>query len=284
MTPTTGTTADGKGGLEPPGKETAAGPDDHGGQDPVVVAAAADRELEDDDDDNDAADDSGTPSDDDSFDDESDDADDGDASHGASPGKDNKNGDDQRGISSGSSDGAGSAIKDDAGVGKRRGNDDDEGDTPLVKDGEDGPGEPSSAPPVPSPPPPKRAKIAMPPAVPAALLDVDEYQLDEPAPSVVSDEATADAGAAPGDDVDSKIVTPNLILFGLHPLVREAPLRKMCERYGTVTSMTVRSAFANRYGHVGYETVGQAKAAYIALNGAKLLHKTLLVQPAAGGL
>jgi RNA recognition motif-containing protein len=68
-------------------------------------------------------------------------------------------------------------------------------------------------------------------------------------------------------------------LFGLHPLVKEPPLKKMCEKYGHVQQLGVRSAFASRYGHVEFGTVQQAKDAYKALNGAKLLQKPLLVQP-----
>jgi hypothetical protein len=157
--------------------------------------------------------------------------------------------------------------------------------------------------------PPKRAKIAIPPAIPSILLDVDEYKLDESPdapPSITtsttsseeSSTATATATATTTSDPTTssttttttttpmnadvdRINTPNLILFGLHPLVKEKPLQKLCEHYGTVTSMTVRSAFANRYGHVGYETIEQARTAYVALNGAKLFTKTILVQPAA---
>lgn len=116
------------------------------------------------------------------------------------------------------------------------------------------------------PPPPKKAKIAMPPPVASHLVDVDEYTLDEPPPV----DANQD---------DSKIDTPNIILFGLHPLVREPPLKKLCEHYGQIQAVSVRSAFASRYGHIEYASVEEAKAAYRALNGAKLLHKSILVQP-----
>jgi RNA recognition motif. (a.k.a. RRM, RBD, or RNP domain) len=116
------------------------------------------------------------------------------------------------------------------------------------------------------PPAPKKAKIAMPPAVASHLVDVDEYILDEPPP-------------ADSNQDDSKIDTPNIILFGLHPLVREPPLKKMCEHYGEIQSVSVRSAFASRYGHIEFASVQEAKAAYRALNGAKLLHKAILVQP-----
>lgn len=117
-------------------------------------------------------------------------------------------------------------------------------------------------------PAPKKAKIAMPPAVDSNLVNVEEYTLD-------------DDGATPSDNSqdDSKIETPSIILFGLHPLVREPPLRKLCEHYGEIQTMSVRSAFASRYGHVEFATVEQAKQAYRALNGAKLLHKAILVQP-----
>lgn len=116
------------------------------------------------------------------------------------------------------------------------------------------------------PPPPKKAKIAMPPPVASHLVDVDEYTLDEPLPTDSNQD-------------DSRIDTPNIILFGLHPLVREPPLKKLCENFGLVKAITVRSAFASRYGHIEYETVEEAKGAFRALNGAKLLHKALLVQP-----
>jgi RNA recognition motif. (a.k.a. RRM, RBD, or RNP domain) len=116
------------------------------------------------------------------------------------------------------------------------------------------------------PPPPKKAKIAMPPPVASNLVDVDEYTLDEPLPTDSNQD-------------DSRIDTPNIILFGLHPLVREPPLKKLCEHFGQVKTISVRSAFASRYGHVEFETVEEAKEAFRALNGAKLLHKALLVQP-----
>jgi RNA recognition motif. (a.k.a. RRM, RBD, or RNP domain) len=117
---------------------------------------------------------------------------------------------------------------------------------------------------------PKKAKIAMPPAVSSSLVDVDKYKLDAP---LSESEQPSD------DDVEKKITSPCLILFGLHPLIREAPLKKMCEDYGNVVNLTVRSAFANRYGHVEFETIEEARNCYKALNGAKLLHKAILVQP-----
>jgi RNA recognition motif. (a.k.a. RRM, RBD, or RNP domain) len=124
------------------------------------------------------------------------------------------------------------------------------------------------------PSPPKKAKIAiMSPAAAAAVAaackdDVDEYTLDAPPTSENTD--------------DAKIDSPNIILFGLHPLVKESPLRKMCEQYGTVQTIAVKSAFSSRYGHVEFATVDQAKKAYNALNGASLLQKQILVQPTKG--
>jgi RNA recognition motif. (a.k.a. RRM, RBD, or RNP domain) len=111
------------------------------------------------------------------------------------------------------------------------------------------------------PSPPKKAKIEM-------TDDVDEYTLDAPPATANTD--------------DSKIETPNIILFGLNPFVKESPLRKMCEHYGTVKTIAVKSTFASRYGHVEYATVEQAKKAYNALNGASLLQKQILVQPTKG--
>jgi RNA recognition motif-containing protein len=127
------------------------------------------------------------------------------------------------------------------------------------------------------PSPSKKAKIAttIPPAAAAAAAtmltndDVDEYTLDAPP----TRDNTTD---------DSKIDTPNIILFGLHPLIKESPLKKMCEHYGTVQTIAVKSAFASRYGHVEFATVDQAKKAYNALNGASLLQKQILVQPTKG--
>jgi hypothetical protein len=120
----------------------------------------------------------------------------------------------------------------------------------------------------------KKAKIAMPPSVEASLLDVEKYELD-PTP-----EGSSDEGKKEDDEtIANKITTPSLMLFGLHPLVKESPLQKLCETYGTVKDMSVRSAFASRYGHVEFETVEQARTCYKALNGAKLLHKAILVQP-----
>jgi hypothetical protein len=123
----------------------------------------------------------------------------------------------------------------------------------------------------PAPPPPnKKARIAMPPAVASSLLEVDEYTLDEPT-------------AAENTDAEDRIDTPSIILFGLHPLIREPPLKKMCEKYGQVKTIGVRSAFASRYGHVEYSSIEEARCAYKALNGAKLLHKAILVQPTKAG-
>lgn len=118
--------------------------------------------------------------------------------------------------------------------------------------------------------PPKKAKIAMPPAVSDSLVNVDKYELDAP---------LAEADQPSDEETKQKITAPCLILFGLHPLIREAPLKKMCEDFGTVVNLTVRSAFANRYGHVEFETVEEAQRCYQSLNGAKLLHKAILVQP-----
>lgn len=134
-------------------------------------------------------------------------------------------------------------------------------DNTTVSRSDDAKGEADTA----SPSPIKRAKIAHPPAVSSLLVDVEEYTLDAPPTAENTD--------------DARIDTPSLILFGLHPLVKEPPLRKMCEKYGEIISMGVRSAFASRYGHVEFASVEQAKDAYRALNGATLLHKPLLVQP-----
>jgi RNA recognition motif-containing protein len=117
---------------------------------------------------------------------------------------------------------------------------------------------------------PKKAKIAMPPSVSASLINVEKYELDTPLAQ--SDQVT-------DDDVEKKITSSCLMLFGLHPLIREPPLKKMLEEYGTILNFTVRSAFANRYGHVEFDTIEQAKKCYKALNGATLLHKLILVQP-----
>lgn len=116
---------------------------------------------------------------------------------------------------------------------------------------------------------PKKAKIAMPPKVSSSLMDVEKYKLEVPPPENNTNEA----------DVTKKITTANLMLFGLHPLIREGPLKKMLEDYGTVHAITVRSAFASRYGHVSFATVEEAQKCYVAIHGAKLLHKTFLVQP-----
>lgn len=118
-------------------------------------------------------------------------------------------------------------------------------------------------------PPPKKAKIAMPPAVSALQLNVEKYTLDAQPASDANKDAT------------TKIATPGLMVFGLHPLVKEDPLKKLCEDFGSpIQSFGVRSAFASRYCHLEYESVQQAQAAYTALNGAKLFQKALLVQPA----
>lgn len=116
---------------------------------------------------------------------------------------------------------------------------------------------------------PKKAKIAMPPSVSSSLMDVEKYKLEAPPPEDNTNEA----------DVTKKITTANLMLFGLHPLIREDPLKKMLEDYGTVQAITVRSAFASRYGHVSFDTVEEARKCYVAIHGAKLLHKAFLVQP-----
>ncbi len=116
---------------------------------------------------------------------------------------------------------------------------------------------------------PKKAKIAMPPKVSSSLMGAEKYKLEVPPPENNTNEA----------DVTKKITTPNLMLFGLHPLIREEPLKKMLEDYGTVHAITVRSAFASRYGHVSFATVEEAQKCYVAIHGAKLLHKTFLVQP-----
>mmetsp|Transcript_25709 Transcript_25709/g.70719 ORF Transcript_25709/g.70719 Transcript_25709/m.70719 type:complete len:253 (-) Transcript_25709:373-1131(-) len=118
---------------------------------------------------------------------------------------------------------------------------------------------------------PKRAKIAMPPSCASSLTNVEKYTLESPPPP----DNTNDADAA------KKITSPNLMLFGLHPLIKAPPLEKMLEDYGTVVAVTVRSAFASRYGHVTFQTVEEAQKCYSAIHGAKLLHKTFMVQPGA---
>mmetsp|Transcript_25484 Transcript_25484/g.60292 ORF Transcript_25484/g.60292 Transcript_25484/m.60292 type:complete len:224 (-) Transcript_25484:1275-1946(-) len=126
-------------------------------------------------------------------------------------------------------------------------------------------------------PPVKRAKIAMPPAVAPSLLDVDEYQIE-----MGDDEDIIEKQKKQNEDDISdgkKITNPSLILFGLHPLIKEGPLKKTLETYGSVTSITVRSAFASRYGSVTYETTEEAQSAYKALNGFSIFHKKMLVQP-----
>jgi len=116
---------------------------------------------------------------------------------------------------------------------------------------------------------PKKAKIARPPPVASSLMDVEKYKLEAPPPDDNTNEL----------DATVKITTANLMLFNLHPLVKEGPLRKMLEDYGTVEAITVRSAFASRYGHVSFATTEEARKCYVGIHGAKLLHKTFLVQP-----
>lgn len=126
-------------------------------------------------------------------------------------------------------------------------------------------------------PPVKRAKIAMPPAVAPSLLDVDEYQIE-----MGDDEDMIEKQKKQNEDdvsVGKKITNPSLILFGLHPLIKEGPLKKTLEKFGSVTSIAVRSAFASRYGSVTYATTEEAQSAYKALNGFSIFHKKMLVQP-----
>jgi len=115
----------------------------------------------------------------------------------------------------------------------------------------------------------KKAKIAMPPSVSSNLTDVEKYTLESPPPDDNTNEK----------DAETKITTPNLMLFGLHPLIRELPLTKLLEEYGIVNAVTVRTAFASRYGHVSFNTVDEARKCYTGIHGAKLLHKKFLVQP-----
>jgi hypothetical protein len=100
-------------------------------------------------------------------------------------------------------------------------------------------------------------------------MDVEKYKLEAPPPDDNTNET----------DATVKITTANLMLFNLHPLVKEGPLRKMLEDYGTVQAITVRSAFASRYGHVSFATTEEARKCYVGIHGAKLLHKIFLVQP-----
>jgi len=116
---------------------------------------------------------------------------------------------------------------------------------------------------------PKKAKIAMPPSVSSSAMNAEKYALESPPPENNTNAA----------DVTKKITTANLMLFGLHPLIKAKPLQKMLEDYGTVRAITVRSAFASRYGHVTFADVEEARRCYVAIHGAKLLHKTFLVQP-----
>mmetsp|Transcript_26994 Transcript_26994/g.41470 ORF Transcript_26994/g.41470 Transcript_26994/m.41470 type:complete len:193 (+) Transcript_26994:83-661(+) len=95
--------------------------------------------------------------------------------------------------------------------------------------------------------------------------EVKAYEIDE-------------APATPSTD-DDKINSPAVVLFGLHPLIKEAPLSKLLETYGALKSCSVRMAFASRYGSVEFETTDQAKAAYRALNNAKIMGKPVLIQP-----
>lgn len=115
----------------------------------------------------------------------------------------------------------------------------------------------------------KKAKIAMPPSVSSSAMNAEKYKLESPPPENNTNAA----------DVTKKITTANLMLFGLHPLIKAKPLQKMLEDYGTVEAITVRSAFASRYGHVSFADVEEARRCYVAIHGAKLLHKTFLVQP-----
>ena len=93
-------------------------------------------------------------------------------------------------------------------------------------------------------------------------------------------EAVYTLDAPPSDDNDpSKIPSPSIMLFGLHPLVREGPLRVLLEKSGEVKSVSIRSAFASRYAPVEFKDLDAARAAYKDLNGAKLMQKSILIQP-----
>lgn len=95
--------------------------------------------------------------------------------------------------------------------------------------------------------------------------EVEAYKIDEPPEKPSTD--------------DERIDSPAVVLFGLHPLVKEAPLSKLLETFGVLKSCSVRMAFASRYSSVEFETTEQAKAAYRALNNAKVMGKPVLVQP-----
>mmetsp|Transcript_15129 Transcript_15129/g.33100 ORF Transcript_15129/g.33100 Transcript_15129/m.33100 type:complete len:214 (-) Transcript_15129:152-793(-) len=99
----------------------------------------------------------------------------------------------------------------------------------------------------------------------------------EPVPAMpIKYEPTSESN----DDATDKIHSPALILFNLHPLVQDGPLKEFLqEHYGTVQTLRVKSAFASRYASVQFDDTVTARAAYKALNGAKLMSKSILVQP-----
>ena len=77
----------------------------------------------------------------------------------------------------------------------------------------------------------------------------------------------------------SRINSPKMVLFGLFPTVKEEKLRPFLEAYGTIKECRMRRAFANLYAAVEYATTEEAQKAYLALNSAKLLGKSLMIQP-----
>jgi len=101
--------------------------------------------------------------------------------------------------------------------------------------------------------------------------DGDDLQLDEP-----------EEGDKEEEDTSANVKTPIIVIFGLPvilpPSKADDKLHKFLSKYGTIKTMNLKTAFASRYCSCEYEEVADAQKASKAINGRKLMGKTLFVK------
>jgi RNA recognition motif-containing protein len=77
-----------------------------------------------------------------------------------------------------------------------------------------------------------------------------------------------------------KLKTRTLYIGGLHPRVAKIHLEKLMQKFGTMDRLDVKITPTTHFAFCEYQSIAQAQAAMVALDGRMLLGKRLMVKPA----
>jgi RNA recognition motif-containing protein len=131
-----------------------------------------------------------------------------------------------------------------------------------------------------SPPAAKRQRVS--PAASASAISSSNGE--EPPETDIDDsqqqQEQEQPKAAHKPQHSEKLKTSTLYIGGLHPRVAKIHLEKLMQKFGTMHRLDVKITPTNQFAFCEYQSIAQAQAAMVALDGRMLLGKRLMVKPA----